>query len=134
MIIRFIRLTEEEKDYLEDLYKTSPNHVTRERCQCLLLSNQGHHMSEISRLLNINWLKIVRLFNSWESAQDKYKTLSISSGRGAKVKLASVKELLPDLVKKHSRNLNPILEELETKHDIRVCKLTLQNFLKELGI
>jgi transposase len=132
--MRFVRLTEEERSQLEYLYKTNANHVVRERCQCLLLSDQGHKMTAISCILNINWLKIVRFFNAWESAEDKYMTLSIASGRGAKVKLESVKDLLPDLVQEHSRNLNPILVELKTKHNIRVCKLTLQNFLKDLGL
>ena len=132
--MRFIRLLEEERSQLEYLYKTNDNHVVRERCQCLLLSDQGHSMAAISRILNINWLKIVRFFNAWESAEDKYATLSIASGRGAKVKLESVKDLLPALIQEHSRNLNPILDELETKHNIQVCKLTLQNFLKDLGL
>lgn len=132
--MRFLRLSEEERSQLEYLYKTNDNHVVRERCQCLLLSDQGHNMADISRILNINWLKIVRFFNAWESAEDKYATLSIASGRGAKVKLESVKDLLPALIQEHSRNLNPILDELETKHNIQVCKLTLKNFLKDLGL
>ena len=132
--MRFLRLTEEEESHLAYLYKTSDNHVVRERCQCLLLSDQGHNMTDMSRILDINWLKIVRFFNAWEQAEDKYSTLSIASGRGAKVKLESVKNLLPDLVQEHSRNLNPILDELKTKHNIQVCKLTLQNFLKDIGL
>jgi len=132
--MRFLKLTEEERVQLEYLYKTNNSHIVRERCQCLLLSDQGHNMTDISRILNINWLKIVRFFNAWESAEDKYTTLSIASGRGAKVKLESVKDLLPKLVHEHSRNLNPILDELNAKHNIQVCKLTLQNFLKDLGL
>lgn len=132
--MRFIDLSEEEKQKLEELYKNSESHVTRERCLCLLLSFKQHSMKEISRITGVNWLKIVRLFNSWQQADNKYSSLSIASGRGAKVKLAPVKDLLPDLVKEHSRNLTPILEELESKHNIRVCKLTLQNFLKDLGL
>jgi hypothetical protein len=87
-----------------------------------------------SRLLNINRLKIVRLLDAWQSSPDKYSTLCIGDGQGVKVKLVSVMDILPDLVKKHSRNLNPILDELENKYNIKVCKLTLQNFLKEAGL
>lgn len=132
--MRFVDLSEEEKQKLEDLYKTSSNHVTRERCLCLLLSSKGHSMKDISRITGVNWLKIVRLFNNWEQVDDKYSCLSILPGRGAKVKLDSVKELLPELFDKHARNLTPILEELQSKHHISVCKLTLQNFLKDLGL
>jgi hypothetical protein len=91
-------------------------------------------MTDISRILNISRLKIVRFFNARESAEEKYITLSIASGRGAKVKLESVKGLLPDPVQEHGRNLNPILDELKTKHNIQVCKPTLQNFLKGPGL
>lgn len=132
--MRIVKLTEEEREHLCNLHKTSTNHVTRERSQCLLLSDQGHSMAAISRLLNINRLKIVRLFNAWETGSDKYNTLRIAEGRGAKIKLNPVKTLLPDMVKEHSRNLNPILDELENKNNIKVCKLTLQNFLKDNGL
>lgn len=132
--MRFVDLSEEEKLKLEDLYKNSDSHVTRERCLCLLLSSKRHSMKDISRITGINWLKIVRLFNHWQQADDKYSSLSIASGRGAKVKLSSVKAILPELVDKYARNLTPILEELQGQHNISVCKLTLQNFLKDLGL
>lgn len=132
--MRFVDLSEEEKQKLEELYENSESHVTRERCLCLLLSSRQHSMKEISRITGVNWLKIVRLFNSWQQADNKYSSLSIAPGRGAKVKLNSVKELLPDLVDKYNRNLTPIMEELQSTHNISVCKLTLQNFLKDLGL
>ncbi|OAV68662.1 hypothetical protein Barb4_01999 [Bacteroidales bacterium Barb4] len=47
-----------------------------------------------------------------------------------KIKLDPVKDLLPQLIENHSRNLNPVLNELEKKHGIKVCKSTLQTFLK----
>lgn len=108
--------------------------MTRERCLCLLLSSKRHSMKDISRITGINWLKIVRLFNHWQQTDDKYSSLSIAPGRGAKVKLSSVKVILPELVDKYNRNLTPIMEELESTHNISVCKLTLQNFLKDLGL
>jgi len=66
--VRFVDLSEEEKLKLEDLYKNSDSHVTRERCLCLLLSSRQHSMKDISRITGINWLKIVRLFNHWQQA------------------------------------------------------------------
>lgn len=132
--MRFIRLSEEEKQALEKLYKSSTNSVVRNRSLSLLYSNENRSIKEVSELVSVSRRSLERFFNSWESATNKYQTLSISEGRGAKVKLASVRNLLPDLVQEHSRNLNPILEELESKHNISVCKHTLQNFLKDLGI
>lgn len=132
--MRFIRLSEEERSKVEALYKTSPNSVIRTRCLSLLYSDEQRSIKEVSSLVRLSRRSLERFFNAWESASQKYSTLSIGRGRGAKIKLAAVKDLLPDLVKEHSRNLNPILDELFEKHNIQVCKLTLQNFLKDLGL
>lgn len=131
--MRFITLSEEEQILVNRLEKESPNHITRLRCNLLKLSNKKLSMKEISRLTDIKWLRIVDFFNAWENAQnfeEKRNTLSIKSGRGPKIKLDSVKEILPDLVKENNRNLNVVLSILKEKHQINVCKLTLQNFLK----
>jgi|UPI00037E16E0 transposase len=66
--------------------------------------------------------------------ENKLSTLSIAPGRGAKVKLEPVAELLPALVEKYSRNLKPILDVLEKEHSIQVSKVTLKNFLKGVGL
>ena len=132
--MRFVRLSEEEKSKVETLYKTSSNSVVRTRCLSLLYSNEQRSIKEVSSLVRLSRRSLERFFNSWESASDKYSTLSIGTGRGAKIKLSTVKDLLPDLVKEHSRNLNPILDELSQKHNIQVCKLTLQIFFKDLGL
>lgn len=110
--MRFVRLSEEEKSKVETLYKTSSNSVVRTRCLSLLYSNEQRSIKEVSSLVRLSRRSLERFFNSWESASDKYSTLSIGTGRGAKIKLSTVKDLLPDLVKEHSRNLNPILDEL----------------------
>ncbi len=132
--MRYIRLSEEEKHKLEQLYKTSSNSVVRTRCLALLYSNESRSIKEVSSLVRVSRRTIERFFNAWQSAKNKYETLSIKEGRGAKVKLESVKNQLPDLVNQHSRNLNPVLDELKTKYNIKVCKLTLQNFLKGIGL
>jgi transposase len=132
--MRFIRLSEEEKAELERLYKISFNSVVRNRCLSLLYSNEGRSIKQVGQLVHVSRRSLERFFNAWDLTEYKYETLSIAAGRGAKVKLEAVKSLLPDLIQSHSRNLNPILEELKTKYNIQVCKLTLQNFLKDLGV
>jgi hypothetical protein len=59
------------------------------------------------------------------------KTLSVASGRGPKFKLEQVRDKLPEMVEKHSRNLNPIIHWLDVEHNIKICKQTLQTFLKD---
>lgn len=134
--MRYISLTEEEKQQLTELQKTSGNSVVRERSLCLLLSDKRYNVKEIASLTNLCRQTISTLLTTWESAlaQNKLSTLSIASGRGAKVKLEPVAEFLPDLVEKHSRNLKPILDALEKEHSIKVSKATLQGFLKGAGL
>ena len=107
--------------------------MERLRCRLLILSNKKLSMKEISRLTDTNWLRIVRFFNAWNNSknkEEKLHTLVIKPGRGAKSKLEGVKEIIPQLVKEHSRNLNIVLSILEKEYTIKICKKTLQVFLK----
>ena len=135
--MRYITLTEEEQILVNKLEKESPNHITRLRCNLLKLSNKKLSMKAISRLTDVKWLRIVDFFNAWENAvnlEEKLKTLSIKKGRGAKEKLEPVKDIIPDLVNENSRNLKAVLSILAEEHQINVCKVTLQTFLKETKI
>ena len=91
--MRFVKLTKEEKTELEKLYKTSPNSVVRQRSLSLLYSNEQRSIAQVSKLVRLSRRTIERLFNAWEASSDKYSTLSIAEGRGAKVKLSYVTEL-----------------------------------------
>lgn len=130
--MRNIILTEQEREQLKILQKNSTNSVVRNRSLFILLSDRFHSISEISRITQCDRQSITRLFNAWDSAEskDKLKTLSIAPGRGAKLKLKDVAHLLPDMVEEHCRNLNLVLVILDNEYGIKICKLTLQNFLK----
>jgi len=130
-------LSEEEYILVSRLEKESPNHIVRLRCNLLKLSNKRLSMKAISRLTDIKWLRIVDFFNAWERAgnmEEKQKTLSIKQGRGAKAKLEPAKDIIPGLLKENNGNLNGVLAVLAEKHQIKVCKKTLQTFLKGSGV
>lgn len=131
--MRYITLTAKEREKLEQTYKKSTNFIERSRCLQLLLSDKRNSMAEVSRQSNTDIQAIVRLFNAWESAseENKMKTLSVASGRGPKFKLEQVRDKLPEMVMKHSRNLNPIIHLLDIEHNIQIFKQTLQTFLKD---
>ena len=134
--MRTIYLSTEEVARLTELYKYSRNTVVRRRSHILLYSNQGHSIEEVSKMSGYNRKTIERLLSKWEESkgEGKYQVLSIAPGRGTKLKLASMHEQMPDLVKKYSRNLKQLLHILETQYNIKVCKPTLQAFLKEFGL
>lgn len=131
--MRYIELLEEERKIVDYLYKNSPNSVVRERCMFLKLSVDRKSMMEISRIMKVGRLRVTLFFNAWEKAKtlkDKQETLGIKKGRGAKLKLKKVADLIPELVKENSRNLNVVLDILEREHQIKMTKQTLINFLK----
>ncbi len=131
--MRYIVLTTKEREQLEKTYKSSNNFVERSRSLQLLLSDKRNSMAEVSRQSNTDIQSIVRLFNAWDAASEdnKMKTLSVASGRGPKFKLEQVRDKLPEMVVKHSRNLNPIIHLLDIEYNIKICKQTLQTFLKD---
>jgi hypothetical protein len=130
--MRNIILTEQERAELKALQKNSSNSVVRSRSLFILLSDDLHSIAEISRITKCDRQSITRLFNAWDlsCSKDKLKTLSIAPGRGAKLKLKDVAHLLHGMVEEHSRNLNLVLFILDNAYGIKICKLTLQNFLK----
>ncbi len=131
--MRYILLTAKEREQLEQTYKSSNNFIERSRSLQLLLSDKRNSMAEVSRQSNTDIQAVVRLFNAWDSAteENKMKTLSVASGRGPKFKLEKVRDKLPEMVVKHSRNLNPIIHWLDIEYNIKICKQTLQTFLKD---
>lgn len=131
--MRFIVLTNKEREQLEQSYKTSHNFIERSRSLQLLLSDRKNSMAEVSRITKVDLQAVIRLFNAWDSASagNKMSTLLIGSGRGPKVKLEQVRDKLPEMVEKHSRNLNPILHWLDIEYNIKICKQTLRTFLKD---
>lgn len=134
--MRYVKLLEEEKNQLEELYKMSNNWVVRRRCQILLLSNNCNSLVEVAQLLDIHWNTVSRLIDKWESCDvdNRLSCLDSIDGQGAKLKLKPVSDILLELIEQYNRNLKPILEILEKEHSIKVCKLTLQNFLKDIGL
>lgn len=85
------------------------------------------------QISNVDKQAVIRLFNALESAsaENKMSILSIASGRDPKLKLEQVRDKLPEMVEKHSRNLNPILHWLDIEYNIKICKQTLRTFLKD---
>lgn len=131
--MRNIKLSETEKRELTRLLATNTNSVVQRRCKALLMSNmQTYSMQEIVDEIGICRTTLYHLFNRWESSvnrKDKFKTLSIGKGRGAKPKLDSVRDVLPDLVKKYNGKISVILRILEVNYGITVCKGTLRRWI-----
>ena len=132
LIMRYVTLKTEEIEALEQMSKNSSNNTIRKRSQCLLLSHQKRTIIDLSSIFDVNRRTIERWFEKWES--EGINSLPIATGRGVKTRLKGLEDVLSEQLEIHSRNLKNVLLHLEEKHNIRICKKTLQNFLKDTGL
>ena len=130
--MRYITLKTEEIETLELMYKNSTNNTIRKRCQCLLLSHQRRTITDLSSIFNVSRRTIERWFSNWNLSG--IESLPIMTGRGVKTRLKGLEEEIAIQLEIHSRNLKNVLLFLEKKHNINICKRTLQNFLKGTGL
>ena len=131
LIMRYVTIKTDEIEALENSSKNS-NNTIRKRSQCLLLSHQGRTIIELASIFDVDRRTIERWFDKWE--KEGLNSLPITTGRGVKTRLKGLEKVISELLEIHSRNLKNVLLHLEEKHNIRICKKTLQNFLKETGL
>jgi transposase len=133
--MRHVELTETEIEKLRFVLKHGKTFLERNRSMCLLLSGQGYSMSKVAEIMKISRMTVKRLLDSWQNASDShFENLYRVKGQGAKSKLEPVRDKIPQLFESNNRNIGMVLEELEKKYGITVCKGTLQAFLKGTGI
>ena len=131
LIMRYVTLKTEEIEALE-LSSKNANNLIRKRSQCLLLSNQGRTIIDLASIFDVDRRTIERWFDKWE--KEGLNSLPITAGRGVKTRLKGLEDVLSKQLEIHCRNLKNVLLHLEEKHNIRICKKTLQNFLKDTGL
>ena len=86
----------------------------------------------MASIFDVDRRTIERWFDNWE--KEGLRSLPITTGRGVKTRLKGLEDVLSEQLEIHSRNLKNVLLHLEEKHNIRICKKTLQNFLKDTGL
>ena len=64
---RFIQLSEQERDALRQLYRQTKDADLRSRCQMLLLSADGHRVSEIAELTLFDENSVLFWFDRYEA-------------------------------------------------------------------
>jgi transposase len=128
LTMRYITLKTEELEALELLYKNSTDNLVRKRSQCLLLSHQKQSITDLTKVFGVNRRTIERWYDGW--AQSGIDSLKMVSGRGVKTRLKGYEDEVHEQVELHDRNLKNVLNYFQEKHNITICKKTLQNFLK----
>ena len=130
--MKYVTLKTEEIKALEELYKSAHDNSTRKRSHCLLLSHQKLTITELSKVFEVSRRTTERWLNDW--AASGLDSLPILPGRGVKTRLKGYEEEIAKQLELHSRNIKNVLLHLEKKYNIKICKKTLQNFLKGTGL
>ena len=131
---RFIKLSESEILTLKEGHKNGVQYQFRDRCQCLILSNQGQDSNQLSAIFKVSLLTIYNWFNRWEL--NGIAGLMNSPGQGRKVKLSLDNEhhveVLEQLVEANYQDVERIRNELEKKFNLTLSKDTVRRYLKKI--
>jgi transposase len=130
--MRYLALKKEEIEVLECLRQNSPNATIRKRSQCLILLHQKHKIKGLASIFKVSRRTIERWLDGW--AEIGVDSLGIAEGRGAKTLLKDYSKEVSEQLELHNRNLKNVLIYFEEEHNIIICKITLQNFLKVTGL
>ena len=132
--MRFVKLTEPEVITLQEGHKNGSQFQFRNRCFCLLLSNQGKTVTELTEFFKVSRITVYSWFDAWEA--DGICGLMNKPGRGRKPILSIQNPKHVSEVKKAARrnpqSVKSMIAELEVKIGSAMHPETIRRFLKNL--
>jgi len=133
--MRYIKtVTDNQRLELEQAHKQSKSHQLRNRCQCILLSNQGYTVGTLAKLFKVSKLSIYKWFSRFEKAG--VEGLKNQKGRGRKAILqisnAHHVQVVENSIDKDKQGLKIAKVEIEAKLGSSMSEMTLKRFLKKL--
>ena len=130
--MRFIQpLPTDTSHLLERIYKQSQHHQTRQRAQCILLSSQGHTVTQLMKICRVDRVTVYRWFNAWESR--RFVGVYDRPGKGAKPKLTPEQQAQVNAWgKQYPRQLGKIGAFVKKHFGKKVSKKTLSRVLHTL--
>lgn len=126
-------LTSELESELQKIYSKDSRAHIRKRAHCILLSNKGFSVPDISTINDLSRNTLLRLIFRWnrigiDSLEDK-------KGKGRHPKLSAEQiEFAIGIIRDNPKNLKVAIEKLEEKFGIKVSKDTLKRILKKRDI
>ena len=133
--MRFIKLSETELKSLQQGQRYGKHFLFRDRCQCLILSHQGHTIAQLTELFKVHRVTVYEWFNLWESGG--IEALHKKPGQGRRPKLSPTNpqhvERARVLVENERQNLKAVVAQLSAELNIEMHPGTLKRFLKNLA-
>lgn len=128
---KFIELTAEEIETLQQGHKNHPSAQVRSRCHCLLLSQQGKPVKELVQIFSVKPLTVYTWFKRWE--QKGLVGLFNEKGPGRKAILQPADEpLIKQQVQANAQKLSLARQHLKAELNKEFSQKTLKRFLKSL--
>ena len=134
--MRFVKLTEAELITVEEGHKNGSQFQFRNRCQCLILSNQGKTVSELAQFFEVSTITIYGWLDRWE--RSGVCGLINKPGRGRKPILSAQNPKHISSVKaavgKNAQSVKAVLAELESATGETMSVDTIKRFFKNSGL
>lgn len=130
--MRYVVLTNIERQSIEWMLTTTKSEQTRKRCNCILLSAKQISMKQVSTEAEVSWHTVYRLVRKWNGSSGcKLSLLEVAKGRGRKYKLSEFPMLtiIKKLLELHDNNIKAVLVDLDVIHNTKVCEKTLHKFI-----
>ena len=127
------QLSESQKTELRSIYTSSSKAHFRDRCQCILLLDEGLVVKELASIYKVR----TRTIYSWHHNYSKegLNALDIQEGRGVKAILDTVSaetiELIKSEVALHPQNIKGVVASLSDKLHMELTVHQLKRFLKK---
>lgn len=129
-----LELKSEEKEGLEQCFRSHPSAAVRSRCQLILLKAQGRTADDIAAIVNMcvisvhSWIRRYRL--------EGLNGLLTKAGRGRKKILRTEEDapVITQTIKEHRQSLKAAKAAYEAQGGKQVSEETFRVFLKALAM
>ena len=129
---RFVSLTSDERSTLSEGRHHHPQYQFRARCQCLLLSADGHDVAALTQALDVSSRTIYTWFNRWEAGG--LAGLANAAGQGRRPILSAAdEESVLAAVRTNRQQLKEVTATLRQELAKDFSPRTLRRFLKSMA-
>jgi len=128
---RYVQLTPDEVETLQEGYKNATHHQFKQRCHALLLSHQGNDMTTLKGIFSVSLATISNWLTAWETKG--IVGLRNQPGQGRKAILQGTDfDLVKEKVQANPQHLKAVRDELKAELAKDFSARTLKRFLKAL--
>lgn len=125
-------ITDQQRQELSQVQRDSKSYQERNRCHCILLSNQGYRVQTLAPLYKVSDLSIYKWFDRFGKAGVPGLKNQKGKGRKAILKTSNATHVavVAKSIDQEKQRLKLAKAEIEAKLGILMREMTLKRFLK----